>query len=201
MNLLKLNLEKLYLENPEFEKFFPFNEYYEKIEVFMFAEIAAGHDFLNPYKFARVTNIDISKALVFFVYISSIPDNRTLKIKYRYTCSSGTDSFLYEDELENFVCDEDCNCEKDIDLKFAIEEGLVDVPIFFEIDFQLKSGLVAKDSSFNYKGEGGVSREIENDIAQKEDMVTALIEMKNRPSFFKPSYEKWKNDLLESRKN
>lgn len=201
MNILKINLERLYREKPEFEKFFPFEEYYEKLEIFMMAEIANGREFLNPYKFARVMSIDISRALVFFVYISSVPENRTLRIKYRYTCSHQNDSFLYESELADFICDEDCLCDKDMNLKYAIEEGLVDVPIFFEIDYQLRQSLIDSNSSFNQEYEGSVSNEIDKDIAKDSEMVAALKELNEEetPAFFVPLIEKWTNDLLESR--
>lgn len=179
MTMLKTNLEKLYQRNPSLDQLYPFDETYEKLNYFIDSEVKNGKKFLNPYRFSKVFNIELSKVFVLFVYISSINDNRTLELKYRYTCKNNTAVFLSEDELENFICDEDCGCEEEFNLREAIESEAIDVPIFFEIDAYLISNILSSiedESSFSERDEGGMFNESINKLKVLKEEIDLLEE-------------------------
>lgn len=142
MNLLKTNLEELYQKKYEAEDIFPLEKTFEALNSFINSEILSGHQFINPYRFASSSGMELGKALVLLMFIGSSVDNRILTIKYKYTCSNLNDSFLSEKELENFQCDEDCDCDEEMNLKEDLENGDIDLNIYFEIDNQLKNYII-----------------------------------------------------------
>ncbi|WP_336798819.1 hypothetical protein [Exiguobacterium acetylicum] len=157
--MLKTNLEVLYRKNPNLENLYPFEKTFEKLNSFIVSEVLNGKVFLNPYRFSNIFEMELSKVFVLFIYISSISDNRILELKYRYTCKNNTDVFLTEDELDGYICDEDCGCGTEFNLREAIESEAVDVPIFFELDSHLVSNILSshKDETSFFEGiEGGM---------------------------------------------
>lgn len=159
MTMLKTNLELLYRKNPNLEQLYPFGLTFDKLNSFITSEVLDGKVFLNPYRFSKIFEMELSKVFVLFIYISSISDNRILELKYRYTCKNNTDVFLTEDELEDFICDEDCGCGEEFNLREAIESEAIDVPIFFEIDSHLIANIFSShqdESSFLESIEGGM---------------------------------------------
>lgn len=166
MSILKTNLTILFQRKQDIEVYFNFDETYEKLNAFINSEVIQGSLFLNPYKFSRISGMEISKVLALFIYIGSLKDNRIFSIKYRYTCGNGTDSFLSEAEMTEFKCNEDCGCDEDFDLKEEIERGVVDAPIYFQIDNQLKLSILdsiissRNGSSFRKEIEGGVGLKV-----------------------------------------
>ena len=185
MTILKQNLEKLFLENPALEDYFSFEETYSDLTKFIYKEVKSGKQYLNPYKFANEFNIPTAKVLVLFFYIASFEDNRILNVVYRYRCSNNVDTYLYENELENFSCEEDCSCGSSFNLKKAIENGNEDVPIFFEVDPQLKLFILDSDeNSFYLIEEGGVSSAIgAKEISTSIEYMDLLKNLKNKPTF------------------
>ncbi|MFX4306336.1 hypothetical protein F8N00_13175 [Exiguobacterium sp. A1_3_1] len=160
MTMLKTNLEVLYRKNPNLENLYPFKKTFEKLNSFIVSEILNGKIFLNPYRFSNIFEMELSKVFVLFIYISSISDNRILELKYRYTCINNTDVYLTEDELDDYVCDEDCGCGEEFNLREAIESEAVDVPIFFELDSHLISNILSlhkDETSFFERIEGGMN--------------------------------------------
>lgn len=160
MTMLKTNLEVLYRKNPNLENLYPFKKTFEKLNSFIVSEILNGKNFLNPYRFSNIFEMELSKVFVLFIYISSISDNRILELKYRYTCINNTDVYLTEDELDDYVCDEDCGCGEEFNLREAIESEAVDVPIFFELDSHLISNILSlhrDETSFFERIEGGMN--------------------------------------------
>lgn len=142
MSLLKVNLEKLYQKKFEAEDTFPFENTFESLNSFINSEILSGHQFINPYRFASSSGMELSKALVLLMFIGSSKDNRIITVKYKYTCSNLNDSFLTEEQLDDFQCDEDCNCDDEVDLRGALENNEIDLNVYFEIDSQLKDYVI-----------------------------------------------------------
>lgn len=182
MNLLKVNLEKLYQKQSEAESIFPFENTFEALNSFINSEILSGHQFINPYRFASSSGMELGKALVLLMFIGSTKDNRILTLKYKYTCSNLTDSFLTEEQLDNFQCDEDCGCDDEVDLKEDLENGEIDLNVYFEIDNQLKSYIIESfhsntHKSFSNKNEREVGSSLKSswgEIDKSEDNADAF---------------------------
>lgn len=144
MKSLRNKLEVVYQKQESMEKYFPFEETFERLDTFLTSEIVQGREFLNPYRFANVTGQKLSRVLVQLFYIASVPGNEIIQLKYRYTCPNGTDTFLYEDDLIHFKCDEDCSCGTKMNLRELILDDLIDIPVFFEIHHHLQEELLQR---------------------------------------------------------
>lgn len=204
MTSLNLTLERLFQQNPALNEYFSLNETTYNLSRFIFREVKSGKKLINPYKFANDYEMPISKVLVLFFYITSFEDNRIMNIVYRYRCSNNVQTYLYEDELENFSCEEDCQCGSNFNLKKAIETGSEDVPIFFEVDHHLKSQILRLDeASFFLIEEGGVSKSIGIEEISKEIEVMHLLDnMENKPAAVTAivNTDEWKKRLDESQR-
>ena len=123
---------------------------------------------------------------------------------YRYRCSNNVNTYLYEHQLEDFSCDEDCQCGSNFNLREAIENEIVDVPIFFEIDNQLKIFILnLEDDSFQFNEEGGVSRSSGTvEFMDDEIAITLLAEIESKPLIISKLIDSrnWRNTIEQSKK-
>lgn len=139
MNILKEKLNEMFEKNQQLVVRYTLEQTYDNLNRFLKSEIKdSGKKFMSPYEYAKQCGESVPNALTLFFYLASQQEG-VLKIRYRYTCSHGNDTFMYEDELQDFVCDEDCGCDEAFDLKEMIESGAIDVPVFFEPHPQIKS--------------------------------------------------------------
>lgn len=132
---LKKRLEHLYDAQKDIERLYPFDETYEQLNAYLNKEVLVHQSrFLSHTKFANETGMTVNQAMSLFFLIANFAEDGIIHLCYRYTCSHGTDHFLHDEDLEDFECDEDCYCGEAFDLKEAIVEGMIDVPLFFEVD-------------------------------------------------------------------
>ena len=139
---LKQRLERLYETHEDMAKIYPFEQTYEQLDAFLNKEVTIQQNrFLSHTQFAKESAMTVEEAVSLFFLIANFAEDRILTLCYRYTCSQGTDHFLHDEDLEDFQCDEDCYCGEEFNLKEAIVEGMIDIPVFFEAHADFKEEL------------------------------------------------------------
>lgn len=139
---LKQRLEDLYETVEDMQKLYPFEETYEHLNTYLNREVLVRRSrFLSHTQFAKESGMTEEDSISLFFLIANFAEDRILTLCYRYTCSQGTDHFLHDEDLEDFQCDEDCYCGEAFNLKEAIVEGMIDIPVFFEAHVDFKEEL------------------------------------------------------------
>jgi len=138
MSIIYNKLESLYERSDKFEVLYPLEETSVKLKTFMVSELMAGNRFLHVKRFGLSSGLTEGQAFILLLAISSVRNNGLLELKYRYTFPSGTEAFLLEEDL-NSIAVSIPETKESMTLLNAVEEAKIDVPIYFEINPELRT--------------------------------------------------------------
>lgn len=104
----------IYNNNSYLNSKYKFNEYYIYLQQYFTEEVNLENEYVSPYRFSKMFNLNLENSIEFFLAISSPIEKDFIKIIYKCTCESCR-SLNYYDSEEVLYSDLECrNCEYEL---------------------------------------------------------------------------------------
>lgn len=179
--MLYEKLMNIYKNNSFLNNKYNFKKYYIYLQQYLNEEVNLMNDYISPYRFSKMFNLDLKDSIEFFLAISSPTKTDFIQINYKYTCEE-CGSLNYYDSEE--VLDNELECKN---CDYELYGETIDTDIFVLV-FELSEEVKEEFKSLKVKALSKDGAELEGELS----LTSAQEIMKEKPEINPELSEKMK---------